>query len=158
MKKQVLWFGMVLLALAALPLLGGGASAGKARPFKASSVACVTADYGPTYDVVMYGQATHLGKFEGQFLGVQYFPDGPEGPSNVGSGTLTAANGDSVTIDMVDYPYDSDESIGVAHGTYVITGGTGRFLNALGHGSYIAVIDFTGTNPPEFTFGGTIVY
>jgi hypothetical protein len=26
MKKQVLWFGMVLLTLAVLPLLGGGAS------------------------------------------------------------------------------------------------------------------------------------
>jgi hypothetical protein len=158
MKKQVLWLGMVLLTLAALPLLGGGASPGKARPFKASSVAYVTADNGPSYDVVMYGQATHLGKFKGQFLGVQYFPEGPEGPSNVGSGTLTAANGDSVTIDMVDYPYDSDGSIGVAHGTYVITGGTGRFLNASGHGSYVAVIDFTYITPPVFTFDGSIVY
>jgi len=148
---------MVFLALAALPLAGdvGGS---QARPFKAKSVAYVTADYGPTYDVDMDGQATDLGNFKGQFLGIQYFPEGPDGPSNVGSGTLTAANGDSVTIHTVDYPYDSDESIGVVHGTYVITGGTGRFLNASGHGSYVAVFDFSYITPPEFTFAGTIVF
>ena len=149
---------MVILALAALPLLGGGASKGEARPFKAKSVAYVTADYGPTYDVVMHGQATHLGKFEGQFLGVQWYPEGEDGPANVGSGTLIAANRDSVTIHMVDYLFYMDESLAVCHGTYDITGGTSHFSNASGHGTYIAVFDFTGANPPEFTFDGTIVY
>ena len=157
MKKQVLWFGMVILALAALPL-AGGVGGSQARPFKAKSVAYVTADYGPTYDVVMCGQATHLGNFKGQFPGIQYFPEGPDGPANVGDGTLTAANGDSVTIHMVDYPFYMDESIAVAHGTYDIKRGTGRFLHASGHGSYIGVIDLTNLNPPEFTFEGTIVY
>ena len=148
---------MVLLALAALPL-AAGVKAGKARPFKAQSLAYVTADYGPTYDVVMCGQATHLGDFKGQFLGIQYFPEGPYGPANVGDGTLTAANRDSVTIHMVDYPAYMDENIAVAEGTYAITGGTGRFLNASGHGSYIGIVDLTYLNPPEFTFDGTIVW
>ncbi len=157
MKKQVWWLGLVFLALAALPLAGGVGGA-KSRPFKAKSVVYITADYGPTYDAVMYGEVTHLGNFQGEFLGIKYFPDGPNGPSNVGSGTLTAANRDEVTIDMVDYPVYADDYIAVAEGTYVITGGTGRFLHGSGHGSYVGVIDLTYVNPPEFTFDGTIVY
>ena len=163
MKKQVLWFGVVILALVALPLLGGGASKGKARPFQAKSVGHITADYYPenTYDLVMNGQATHLGKFELPLLGILWQPQGPRGPWNVSSGTLIAANGDSVNIHMEDYFHHFDDSIGaVLHGTYVITGGTGRFLNASGTGSYIAIVDVIHFNPPitTFSFDGTIVY
>lgn len=158
MKKQILWFGMVLLTLAALPLLGGGASTGKARPFKAQSVVYVTEDRGTEYDAVMYGEAAHLGKFAGQFFNIQFLPEGPDGPANVGSGTLTAANRDTVTIDMMDYLAYMDESIAICDGTYDITGGSGRFLNASGQGSYVGIVDFTGANPPMFTFDGTIVY
>jgi len=166
MKKQVLWFGIVLLALAALPLLGGGASKGKARPFQAKSVGHITAEYltadSYTYDFVMNGQATHLGKFELPLLGIQWlFPVEPPDPANISSGTLIAANGDSVNIHMEDYFHHFDDSIGaVLHGTYVITGGTGRFLNASGTGSYIAIVDVIHFNPPitTFSFDGTIVY
>ncbi len=148
---------MALLALAALPL-AAGVKAGKARPFQAKSIVYITEDRVTEYDAVMYGQATHLGKFKGQLLGIQYFPEGPDGPANVGDGTLTAAKGDSVTIHMVDYPAYMDESVAVVQGTYDITGGTGRFLHASGHGSYIGIIDLTYLNPPEFIFDGPIVY
>jgi hypothetical protein len=156
MKKQVFWLGMVLLALAALPLAGGVGS-GKARPFKAKSIVCVIDQAANPYEAVMYGQATHLGKFVGQFPSIQ-FSDAPEGPANEGTGILIAANGDSVTIHMVDYLVYMDESIAVCQGTYDIAGGTGRFLNASGHGSYTAIVELTNANPPEFTFDGTMVY
>jgi hypothetical protein len=157
MKQRVMWFGVLLLALAALPL-AGGVSGSKARPFKANSIVYVTEDRGADYDADMYGEATHLGKFEGQFLKVQFLPDGPAGPANVGSGKLTAANGDKVNLDMVDYLVYLDEFIAICDGTYVIQGGSGRFLNASGHESYVGIVYFSNFNPPEFTFEGTIVY
>ncbi len=162
MKKQTLWFGMVLLTLAALPLLGGGASTGKARPFQAKSVGYIVADYGSTYDFAMDGQATHLGTFGCQFSGIQWlFPEEPGDPANIADGTLLAANGDSVNAHMEDYFHHFDDRLGaVVYGTYVITGGTGRFLNASGTGSYIGIVDVIHYNPPitTFTFDGNIVY
>jgi hypothetical protein len=160
MNKRVMRFGLVLLALATLSLAGG--VGGKARPFKAESRGYITADYWFTYDFFMSGHATHLGRFECQFLGIQWlFPEEPGDPCNIADGTLIAANGDSVNVHMEDYYDHFDDSLGaVANGTYVITGGTGRFLNASGTGSFIAIIDVFSSDPPEtsFTFDGTIVY
>jgi hypothetical protein len=163
MKQQILRFGVVLLVLAALPL-AGGVGTGKARPFQARSVGYILADnteINGTYDFVMNGQATHLGRFELQLLGILWFPEGPEGPMNVSSGSMIAANGDSVNIHMVDYFDHFDDSLGVvARGTYAITGGTGRFANASGTGSYIAIVDVIHFLAPitTFAFDGTVVF
>ena len=127
MKKQVLCFGILILALAALPMAGAVAG-GKARPFKAASVGYILVDYGNTYDFVMNGQATHLGEFELQLLGILWLnPVNPGDPANVSSGSVIAANGDSVNLHMEDYFDHMDPSLGaVLYGTCVITEGTGR--------------------------------
>ena len=77
---------------------------------------------------------------------------------------MVAANGDLVNIRMVDYYDHFDPSLGaVSVGEYVIKEGTGRFANASGTGSYIAITDIIHWVPPvppitTFTFDGTIVY
>jgi hypothetical protein len=165
MKNRVLWFGIVFFSLVALPLAGGVAG-GKARPFKAHSIVYFSTESDPDYNAIMVGQATHLGMFEGRCISF-YDENDPEGPSNWGSGVLLAAwtvgiittktkIQDNKTFTQLSL--QNRTNIGAAVGTYVITGGTGRFLNSSGQGTYIAVIDLTYSNPPEFTFDGTIVY
>lgn len=57
-----------------------------------------------------------------------------------GSVTLIAANGDELDFDYVG---ELDGLTGVGTGTLIFTGGTGRFQNATGTGSFIAVIDLS---------------
>lgn len=57
-----------------------------------------------------------------------------------GSVTLTAANGDELDFD---YSGELDAFTGVGTGTLTFTGGTGRFRNAAGTGTFYAVIDLS---------------
>jgi hypothetical protein len=52
--------------------------------------------------------------------------------------TITAANGDKLTFNYTgNLHLDTHEGAG----TFVFTGGTGRFANAIGGGTFYAVID-----------------
>jgi hypothetical protein len=67
-----------------------------------------------------------------------------------GSLTITAANGDLLYLDFAD-TFDGTAWVG----TYTITGGTGRLLNASGAGDLDVIINYT--RPPTWCFDGTIV-
>ena len=73
---------------------------------------------------------------------------------------LTAANGDQVTLTILDMPCPVAGEPGIYDGvsTYHITGGSGRYAGATGEGSFDGRGDFT--NPSEltftYTFDGTV--
>lgn len=65
--------------------------------------------------------------------------------------TITAANGDELFLDT--YGWSTSEG---ADGDYVITGGTGRFADATGSGSFDVVVYADGSQTA--TLDGTISY
>jgi hypothetical protein len=79
----------------------------------------------------------------------------PDGLANVHTETLTAANGDSLTL--ISQNVACPISPGVYHGTghYRITGGTGRFRDATGQGVFEGRSDFN-QGRFRFTLTGTI--
>jgi hypothetical protein len=74
--------------------------------------------------------------------------------------TLTAANGDQVTLTILDEPCPVPGEPGIYDGvsTYHISAGTGRFAGATGEGAFDGRGNFN--NPDEltftYTFDGTI--
>lgn len=85
-------------------------------------------------------------------------PDGscPNGLSNVNTETLTAPNGDSLTLTSVDVacPLSATKFHGV--GSWTITGGTGRFAEVSGSGTSDGEADFA-TGAFRASFAGRLV-
>jgi hypothetical protein len=75
----------------------------------------------------------------------------------VGVGTITAANGDILTVDYDATTAPPDPTTGMIHprGTYTIAGGTGRFAGASGTGSL--AVDGVANDGETAVFDGTIV-
>lgn len=135
---------VALFSLAMLLSVTGDVPAGELRPFKGR----VTATWdnvllgftpgGATFEGA--GQVTHMGKTEQEgtlFLGE--LGDDLTAPG-YGSVTITAANGDQVSFDYVGI---LDAVTGEGIGTFEFTGGTGRFADATGSGTFYAVIDLS---------------
>lgn len=95
------------------------------------------------------GLASHLGV--SQLYGTGQFWVGNPIITN-GNATLIAANGDSLSFDYEGTGVVQDQRL-VVDGTYVITGGTGRFLNVTGEGAYHVVV-YTSSNEPDFWMEG----
>jgi hypothetical protein len=128
---------------------------GKARPFKATGIFTSVYDEGSTSTGTfkVLGNATHLGKIVfagpwevigGDFENYTYLI------FHV-AGTYTAANGDTLEIDIPEWETDYTVTPSVGTGLVNIIGGTGRFANATG--SYVGVIV-----AGQFTAEGTISY
>ena len=84
------------------------------------------------------GNATHLGKITESGTYEVVGPAGPDQFFLTGEGTQVAANGDtfSFTFDeIVDFSVEPF----TAQGSFTITGGTGRFEDAVGSGSFNTV-------------------
>jgi hypothetical protein len=135
-------------------------SSGKERPFKAAGLISFTptSDLGGTFGVV--GNATHLGKFVGigtyEVTGAS--PDGSKVYFHVAA-TWTAANGDTIEIDMPEWVGDYSVTPPTSTGVANIIGGTGRFFNA--SGSFfgdISPADITPGVPNNLTGEGAISY
>ena len=156
-------FKRVSLALAivlVLSLASGAwisASAGDPEvPFKAYyptlaeiiplSPTCIKQVFTPGGD----GLASHMGV--SQFSGEATVCFGNP-TTQIGDGKLVAANGDYFTVH-----YDGKVSlineVRVADGTYVVTGGTGRFWGVTGGGKYHVVVNNDTTQPNDLTFEG----
>jgi hypothetical protein len=77
-----------------------------------------------------------------------------------GSLTITAANGDTVTFDYVGVLTTPSPTTGVGSGTFIISGGTGRFADAKGSGEFRAVIDMSqpALQPMTVVLDGRIAY
>jgi hypothetical protein len=73
----------------------------------------------------------------------------------IGDGTLTAANGDYLTVhyEGTAVVIDQGQHI-VTDGWYVITGGSGRFENTTGEGTYHVFVYNDGSQPNDLWFVG----
>jgi hypothetical protein len=159
----------LLAALAAVPR---PASATSQVPFSATIAEQVTgaAFCPPTQtrylcvDGTGSGQATHLGAMSESYV-VRVDTSGGFPPvsgsacgTEVRTSTLTAANGDQITLAGPGQACGSTVTgQGTAHDAWVVSGGTGRFAGATGSGTDLASINAL-TNPTTSVtiFTGTI--
>jgi hypothetical protein len=140
----------ITLTLAAFSLPNVGADEGHdSRPFKGLAKGAVTeiAPSGGAIVIESLGFATHLGNF----TRTEYVFFGPGGTIS-GEVVFTAANGDELWADFSG-AFTSPTTL---EGTYVFTGGTGRFIDATG------TADFEATTPDgvhvTVAFAGSIGY
>ena len=141
----------LVTALGAMP-----AFAGDAKPFAGVFTGNVAfTPTGATYQGS--GTANHLGATAIAGVVVPVGPASCDGFAAQQTITLTAANGDELHIFVVDDScFESEVQIhGV--GTFEVTGGTGRFANATGAGTFdgLARLDLGTVN---ITLNGTITY
>ena len=131
---------------------------GTARPFKEKGLITFNLD-GTTFGVV--GNATHLGKFVGKGT-YEVIPPYDKIPAIIHfhvAATWTAANGDTIDIDMPDWVSDHSVNPPTSTGVVNIIGGTGRFVNA--SGSFYSEISPPRVSPDVvniITGEGTISY
>ena len=155
---------MPLVAILALGLIGMAVSSASAAkpplPFKASVMGSLSpTGISPTYTLEGTGIASRLGNVKLYQAGIVVTGGDPNtGPvTDVSTETLTAANGDTLTIlclqtaDVI--------SPGVLHGTdqWTVIGGTGQFDGATGSGTGETFAD---TDAGSFTkqLTGVIAY
>jgi hypothetical protein len=85
-------------------------------------------------------QVTHLGRVEQSGVLALGAPIAPGIFPGAGSVVLVAANGDELRFD---YSGLLDASTGIGAGSLTFTGGTGRFADASGSGTFVAHIDLS---------------
>jgi len=160
MKNSMLVRGLAALAACALVLpVVGSPKNPVARPFKAAGIVTMTVDPNDplgasgTFEIV--GTATHLGNFvfPGTWAIVGLNEEG--GYVYEIHGTYTAANGDTIEIECLDWGVDDGLNPTVSTGMVEIIRGTGRFANA--SGSYVGTLS-PAPSPTLFTAQGTISY
>ena len=130
-------------------------------PFKIdlSGVSTITS---PTSgDLQGSGNASHLGRATNTGH-VEAHPELPSdtcpyGFTSYNTETFTAANGDQLSIRSTDVacPQGPGQFLGSGH--WLVTGGTGRFSDALGWGTFNGFVDFT-AQTFQISFTGTIRY
>jgi hypothetical protein len=139
------------------------ASAATLTPFKAFYSGSFTATT-TGFSVRGAGHATTLGLSKNHGTVVIQAQPNPACPATgfivINDEILTAADGDQLTLTILDKPCPVDGEPGIYDGisTYSITGGTGRFAGASGKGMFDGRGDFTDPNNLTFTytFNGTI--
>ena len=151
-----------LIALGALAVPSTAAAAPIA-PFKAFYAGSFT---GTTtgFSVGGTGHATLLGSSTNSGTVVMQSEPNPTCPTTgfvvTNNETITAADGDQITITILDAPCPVQGEPGIYDGVsqYVITGGTGRFAGATGTGSFDGRGNFNTPDHLTFTysFNGTI--
>ena len=153
-----------VLTLTAFILLGTVSVMAIERPFalNAKGVAIFTTDGAGSpisANVSSSGTATHLGLTT--TVGTINFSPDPANPGRIltsGSGTMTAANGDTVQLELNGALVPTPESA-TATDQFVVrfVGGTGRFAGAHGTGNGIVVVNLL-TGAFEITIVGDINY
>ena len=140
----------ILPLLTALMLSAMTASASHNLPFRLGDEGTITFTSPSTATTAGTGNATHMGRISSDgnltIVGEVNCNDNEVGFAAEMQDTFTAANGDTVTtaITMQLCPI----APGIYHGvgTYIVTGGTGRFANATGSGLFDGTGNFnTGT-------------
>ena len=126
----------------------------------------VMSDYVIT--VAFKGEATHAGRFTGggsHCTQISWTPAGPGGVAySDGRGTLTAANGSTLTLEWGDGVSGVDPTTGKLwfKDTFTFTGGTGRFAGASGGGQEGGILEdlqaVLGGAPVSMWMEGTITY
>lgn len=160
MIKEIRISGATLLALGALALGTSPASAASSQvPFKATFSGSAQILDPTTSGFAGAGTATHMGTIATEGRAYISGSDGscPGGVANLNAESLTAANGDLLTISSQDVACPTGP--GQYHGTghWTVTGGTGRFSTATGQGTYDGSADFNaGTFTIDLT--GTLAF
>ncbi len=151
--KRYLSLALVVCALAVV-VIAGPVWAEEERAFKLSAVATYAGSYKDGKLLIgvfeLEGNATHVGNFTGVGL-VEYPP--PDRLPAGGTLTLESTDGDTLVI-RTESSYDPDA--GASTGTFVITGGSGKFAGASGGGSSLAANAGPGTVNVELD--GTISF
>lgn len=127
--------GLAALAAIGLALLPSVATADKDAPFTAKYVLTVDEFYGNHIVASGPGTGTVVGN-SSMVARVQR-----KGEKDVGSATITAANGDLIYIVSTQTEKPGTPAVG----PYTIVGGTGRFANARGTGTTVAKDNPDGT-------------
>jgi hypothetical protein len=128
------------------------AAQSSARPFTVTLDGFASPEFQPDGCTIVNdehgtGQASHLGAISWQSHEVVNVCSNPEGADVEGEIVITAANGDQVfgtyyTLAHLDFGAGQVRALG----SYQITGGTGRFVNASGQG----IISAVGSLAPPF--------
>jgi hypothetical protein len=158
---------LTVIALTAFVLLGTVSVMAIERPFALNGKGVATFTLGEggipiSADVTSTSNATHLGLCT--TVGkVNYTPaNDPEQPGRLlssGSGTITAANGDTVLIEFTGVldPPEPGSTTGIDKPTFRFVGGTGRFASASGSAESVVVVNLA-TGAFEITMVGNIDY
>lgn len=150
MRRSMNIVGLCLLLPLGVCALRG--TAGDMRPFHGDVTATwdniLNGIFAPPANFTGGGPVTHMGNTvqTGTLILMPVSPDLSVPIPGFGSVTITAANGDQLTFD---YEGLLLASTGEGIGTFTFTGGTGRFANATGEGTFYALIDTSlETNQP----------
>ncbi len=163
--------GFVVITALAVATVGSAGNDLHARPFWGSVSGPVTfVDNGVCNDITgatwqtmwaATGNLTHLGRTEVQGAHCST----PDGAFAVGGeATLTAANGDEVSLTYTGTTvyFSMEEGLVVQEVKYIITGGTGRFEGASGFLQGMVYARFEDYFDPEWAlemfFAGIIIY
>jgi hypothetical protein len=155
--RRIMCLALSLMAMAALALTTQPARADKQVPFRAAFTTEFESVVIPPIahiTVIGEGKGTHLGKATAVTTDQEV---------NLITGqtsatyTLTAANGDTVVLEMEFETTFLPTGVTFA-GTYAVTEGTGRFAGATGSGTLIGSAAFTGPSNGvgSFVVAGTI--
>jgi hypothetical protein len=147
---------VVVLALAAFVLAAAPAYAGDVLVPIHGSYSGTLIPTDPTHVVFTgTGISSHLGRGANEGAVVITGVDSSGCLPNINVETLTAANGDSITITSNDVACPVAPNVVHGIGTWTVTGGTGRFANITGQGTIDGYGDFAqGTF--DFSFTGLI--
>lgn len=158
---------LTVLALAAFLLLGSLPVLAVDRPFALNGNGVATFTVGEdgipiSANVTSSSNATHLGLCT--TIGtVNYTPaNDPAHPGRLlssGSGTITAANGDTLLIEFTGVldPPPPGSATGIDKPVFHFVGGTGRFAGASGTANAVVVVNLA-TGAFELTMVGNIDY
>jgi hypothetical protein len=158
---------LTVLALAAFLLLGSLPVLAVDRPFALNGNGVATFTVGEdgipiSAEVTSSSNATHLGLCT--TIGkVNYTPaNDPAHPGRLlssGSGTITAANGDTLLIEFTGVldPPPPGSATGIDKPVFHFVGGTGRFAGASGTANAVVVVNLA-TGAFELTMVGNIDY
>lgn len=163
--KRIL--NLTVFAITAVLLLGSLPVLAKDRPFALNGAGVATftvneAGIPVSAEVTSTSNATHLGLCTTVGT-VNYVPaNDPEHPGRLlssGSGTITAANGDTLLIQFsgVLDPPEPGSATAIDKPTFQFVGGTGRFAGASGSAESVVIVNLA-TGAFEITMVGKIDY
>lgn len=158
--RKFLAFVIVAVGMASLTVAQAGADGGQV-PFSASFSGTIAFTSPSTTHHVGSGQATHMGNATDDGEVVLSPLDNAGCYPNFNTETLTAANGDQLVLQWHDRACPIGPTSFHSNGDWVVVGGTGRFADATGSGTFAGEADFgPGLSPGTFnlTFTGTISY
>jgi hypothetical protein len=152
---------IILSLLTALAFSAITANASQNLPFRVGDEGTITFTSPSTAKTTGTGHATHLGRIRSDgnltIVAEVTCPDNEVGFSVEMQDTFTAANGDKLTTAITMQLCPIAPRIYHSVGTYVVTGGTGRFANATGSGVFDGTGNFN-TGTIICALNGTISY